>query len=246
MFLLFLAPQLGTKISKFSRLYFFSIAVVAMVLLSSYYWSAFPFDNLCENDGDTSFSGNWTLKNADGDAFPLYLKDEDPSFRRCLQDYFRYKDQSFPFISKWQVEGDEWMSSDQETISDVFGWTSVAVAGIVLLSFLWKAFHMFQGFFKGTYDAVGDDQGIHFSDVPSISTYVPQVESKVFSYPLLACSIDGIDTDLMDWQDPDRPDFKFYELTRDADVLLRGMDVSTKVVFSQIAHFPPNDKEEEG
>jgi hypothetical protein len=40
-------------------------------------------------------------------------------------------------------------------------------------------------------------------------------------------------------QDPDHPDYKFYDLTRDAEVLLRGTDVSSKIVFSQVAHYPP-------
>lgn len=41
------APMLGNTISSFSRKYFFSAAIVAMAIASSYYWSGFPFDNLC-------------------------------------------------------------------------------------------------------------------------------------------------------------------------------------------------------
>lgn len=41
------APALGTSISKFSRKYFFSTAIIAMAIVSSYYWSGFPFDNVC-------------------------------------------------------------------------------------------------------------------------------------------------------------------------------------------------------
>ena len=48
----------------------------------------------------------------------------------------------------------------------------------------------------------------------------------------------GIDPDLLDWTDPDHP-FSFYDLTKDAAVLLRGMDVSENVTFSQIRHWPP-------
>jgi hypothetical protein len=214
------APQLGTKMSEFSRRYFFSLAIVAMSLLSSYYWSAFPFDNLCpmEEEGGMSFVGNWNLTEG-----LRNVTEEDLSYRYCLQDFFRYdrKEKSFPFISKFQREGKEWMTPDQETITDVFGWTSVGVLVAIFLSFIWSWFHALRGFFEGSYESRGDDQGIPFSDVPSISTYVPQVESPVFSYPLLACSIDGIDHDLLDWTDPDRPDFVFYDLTRDADVLLR-------------------------
>jgi hypothetical protein len=41
------APALGTAISKFSRRYFISTAVVAMAVVCSYNWSGFAFDNLC-------------------------------------------------------------------------------------------------------------------------------------------------------------------------------------------------------
>ena len=94
--------------------------------------------------------------------------------------------------------------------------------------------------FRSSYQASGDDQGINFSKVPTISSYIPQVHSKVFSYPLLACNIDRIDCDLLDWTDPDRP-FAFYDLTKDAEVLLRGTDVSSKQVFSPVAHRPPEE-----
>jgi len=40
------APMLGNTISRFSRKYFFSTALVAMAIISSYYWSGFPYDNL--------------------------------------------------------------------------------------------------------------------------------------------------------------------------------------------------------
>jgi hypothetical protein len=100
------------------------------------------------------------------------------------------------------------------------------------------------GLFRGTFETCGDDQGINFSDVPSISSYVPQVESSVFSYPLLAANIDHIDSDLLDWNDPDRP-HAFYDLTKDAEIMLRGMDISSKVVFSQIAHWPPPIKKKD-
>jgi hypothetical protein len=41
---------------------------------------------------------------------------------------------------------------------------------------------------------------------------------------------------------PDRP-YSFYDLTKDAEVLTRGMDISDKIVFSQIAHWVPPKKD---
>ena len=83
--------------------------------------------------------------------------------------------------------------------------------------------------------------GENFSDLDVVNLYIPQVESPVFSYPLLACSIDNIDVEMLDWTDPEHPHV-FYDLTLDANALIRGIDISEKVVFSQVKHWPPNDK----
>ena len=67
------------------------------------------------------------------------------------------------------------------------------------------------------------------------------VESPVFSYPLLACTVDEMDKDMLDWTDPEHP-HEFYDLTKDAQALIRGSDISEKVVFSQVGHYPPETK----
>jgi hypothetical protein len=233
-------PQLGGKISEFSRRYFFSLAIVAMAIMSSYYWAAFPFDNLClasEEFAATDYAGKWTVYQK-GTVFDNVSVDSKV-YKYCLQDFLRYKHEwAFPFIADFQRDGQEWMDSDQEIVTSIYSWSAVGVILIVLLSFMYGWWDGFMGQFRGTYRANGDDQNIPFSDVPSINTYVPEVESPVFSYPLLACSIDSIDKSLLEWTDPDRP-HAFYDLTKDAAVLLRGQDVSNKMVFSQVAHWPP-------
>jgi len=40
--------------------------------------------------------------------------------------------------------------------------------------------------------------------------------------------------------DPEHP-HAFYDLTKDAEILIRGCDISEKVVFSQVAHWPPGN-----
>jgi hypothetical protein len=193
-------PQWGTKISAFSRRYFFSLAIVAMALMASFYWTAFPFDNLCVDEAAASgqFTGVWSTPDVNATRT---VSADDLVFRYCLQDYFRYpkQDKVFPFVSKGQIKGDEWMTDDQESISDIFGWTTVGVFGIVLMSFAWGWFGAIRDLFRGTYDPTGKDQGVHFSDVPSICAYIPEVGSPVFSYPLLACNIDHIDKELLAW-----------------------------------------------
>jgi hypothetical protein len=48
------APSLGSTLSMFSRRYFFNVAIAIMAIISSYYQSAFPFDNLCANESINS------------------------------------------------------------------------------------------------------------------------------------------------------------------------------------------------
>jgi hypothetical protein len=63
----------------------------------------------------------------------------------------------------------------------------------------------------------------------------------MYSYPLLACDVEGLDTELFDWKDPDRP-HSYYDLTEDADELVGGISVREKLVFSIISHAPPKKK----
>ena len=246
-------PQLGTMISEFSRRYFFSLAIVAMAILCSFYWAGFPFDNLCPAENETvnsTYTGNWLVTpfDTEDDTTPksiaISIPVDTPVYRKCLQDFFRYPkgEFPFPFVSSTQLQGEEWMTPDQEDITDIYGWAAVGVIILVALRFAHGWYSGFMSLFRGSYDARGDDQDIPFSSVPSINSYVPEVQSPIFSYPLLACNIDRIDSDLLEWTDPDRP-HAFYDLTKDAEVLLRGQVASSKVVFSQIAHYPPQKKE---
>jgi hypothetical protein len=70
---------------------------------------------------------------------------------------------------------------------------------IVVLKFVYGWWVMFLDQYRSSYSAVGDDQGINYSDVTSRSAYIPQVFSGLFSYPLIACNTDKIDEELYDW-----------------------------------------------
>jgi len=215
-----------------------------MAVVSAYFWSGFPFDNLCENDYPASeeYAGTWIITTGDKvNGTIITVSPDDASYRFCPQDLFRVEGGGFPSVPKFQPEGNEWMTSDQEAATQIYGWTSVAVMGVVLMSFFWAFFRSLRAIFKSTYKANGDDQAIGFSEVRSMSAYIPQVSSDVFSYPLLACSCEGILDDLFDWSDPDRP-FSYYDLTLDAKDLLEGLegfDFAEKHVFSVVAHYTP-------
>ena len=129
------------------------------------------------------------------------------------------------------------------------------LSSLYLLRIIWKTI---QGYFQAQdvsnfiifitlvviltqFQFTGDDQGIPFSSVNFITTYIPQVASSEFSYPLLACSIDEIDTTLMTWTDPHKP-YSFYSLLNDAQGILGLDDDSAKKafnrVFDRVKHWP--------
>jgi hypothetical protein len=244
------APQVGTEVSKISRKYFFSLANVAMAVISSLYWSGYPYDNLCDTGQDVNstypaYSGshNLTLGRSDdllGFYIPLAeseptfinitISPEDPVYKYCLQDLLRLGYSiSFPFIPSQQDKREgEWMTPEQEQVSAVFGWTAVAVIGLVSIRLLLGAYKAFEERIVGDYKvcgrgkwklfsctttlshtlcfllcslmkATGDDQNINWSEVPHISSYIPQVKSPFFSYPLLVVETDTVDPTLYDW-----------------------------------------------
>ena len=245
------APHLGTKMAKFSRNYFFPLTVVVMAVLASYYWSGFPFDNLCAQDStvDSEVVGTWLLQpttdsNSDASSSSsdtiVRVQETDQAYRFCLQNFWEYdRDESrFPFIAEFQRDDGEWMTDDQETMTRLWGWTSIAVIVLVLLKIGHARIRALVHQFRGRYKPVGDNQNINFSEVPSTTLYTPQVQSSVFSYPLLAYKVKGIDPEKIGGTDPDRP-LDYYDLTKDADVLLHGTDVSSKTVFSRVFHWPP-------
>jgi len=236
-------PHLGTGISAFSRRYFFTTALVLMSIISAYFWSGFPFDNLCENNSSEFDPADEEILLIDLNKkeIPIQMSNETKSFRYCNQDLLanmrHFRSGSFPALSIWQTEGSEWMSDDQEQLVDTYGLTSVVCLCLGIAFFAYLSLTFFRKMFSSDYKQRGDDQGIRFSKVQSISAYIPQVSSTIFSFPLLACPVDNLDPELYDWTDPDRP-HSYYDLTKDADELIGDQASNRDKNFSIISHVP--------
>lgn len=201
---------IGTEISRIARVVAMSLSWLSMALMSSYFYSAYPFDNLCDT-GDTVgsspayslYEGNHIIYPAgedESEPVEISIEKDDGVYKYCNQNFAGRGNWDFPFLPSRQ-EGREgtWMTSTQEQISTVFAWVSVGVICTVLLWFLFKLGTVFQDSYYGSYDPVGEDKKINFSDVEHISSYIPQVKTNIFAYPLVVCDTKTLERSLFDW-----------------------------------------------
>eukprot|EP00934_Nitzschia_sp_Nitz4_P002286 Nitzschia sp. Nitz4//scaffold23_size168460//33505//37330//NITZ4_002208-RA/size168460-snap-gene-0.152-mRNA-1//-1//CDS//3329543602//2286//frame0 len=243
------SPHVSAEISTYSRRYFFSTACIFLGVMSSFYWAAFPFDNMCVVEDqyvDDVFVGehNASMSNRNNteSLVTIFVEQNSSVYSFCNQDFILRKTNDFKRFPFFYREGDgEWMDQEQQQLSLLFGWLSVAVMALVGTSFLISLQGWVRGLFKGSYEEPGDEQGIAFHDVRNITGYIPQVRSPIFSYPLIACKCDKIGEQLFDWTDPDR-DYTYYDLTKDADHVLSGTNRRAKHSFSRVKHYPPNTR----
>ncbi|CAB9522978.1 protease [Seminavis robusta] len=246
------APKLGTKLSRVSRRFVFTWMVVVMIVVSGFFYAGFPFDQLCQTEGETidsSYVGEWEITTIEStlnenqawwlgywnseeedQTIHVVVNEGDPAFHVCPQSFLR---------GFWE-EGESFFSEDQQTLVYVYGYASCFLCAGLLLWWFLSFLASFRGLFRGRYkEPKRRDRGISFSDVDLISTYIPQVKSTYFSYPLLVCDVEQVkDETLFSWNDPDCF-YEDYDLTKDAKKLIHGLDLGEKVVFSQIGHWPP-------
>jgi len=133
------------------------------------------------------------------------------------------------------------MIEEQELIVLVFCWSCLLIIAVVCLVYLFQLFSYFRSYFASTYEPQGEDQHIDFSTVPAIDTYIPQIGSPYFNHPLLACVSEGIDENLFNWSDPDKPR-SYYDLSKDAEDFMKekgGLKNKERHIFAVVKHWPP-------
>jgi len=233
------APSLGPYISKFSRRYFMTTAIAALALVSSYLYSGFPFDNLCGgNVSHSAYYGNWKITDGEGNDGSVSIEPGVRSYHFCNQFLGPGKNFAFPALPDSQPSGSIWMTAEQEQLTGIYGWVSVGVMGLVGLVFLFGVLQSIKALFSASYKSDGDVQGQDFSEVECMSSYIPQVNSNRFPHPLLAVNIDHVGVQLFDWSDPEKS-HSYYDMTRDAEQLLKGDEDMCQSAFAQIRHWPP-------
>jgi len=214
-------------------------AIAALAIVSSYLFSGFPFDNLCaENVSHSAYYGTWKVTDGEGQDSVAVIEPTVRSYHFCNQFLGFGENFAFPALPKAQPTGSNWMTDEQEQLTGIYGWVSVGVLGLVGLTFLYRIVRTLQDIFSASYKPDGDVQGQSFSEVETISSYIPQVISNHFSHPLLAVNIDYVSESIFDWSDPLRS-HSYYDMTRDAEELMKGNEDVCQRAFGQIRHWPP-------
>lgn len=142
------APFIGSNLARISRRYFFNIALVVFISSSAYAWAQFPYNNLCDRDTGAAHTSTQEFNNAvllNGTVANITVGEEAVYF--CSQDVQEF-DTVFPFppSPRIQPDGYRWMTQEQEQISTVFGWASLAAVVAFLAYFMAEiqAFFLFR------------------------------------------------------------------------------------------------------
>lgn len=159
--------QYGTKLAKASR-HFYVICIVAHAIMTTYWWTGFPFDNVCEKQESFFYCNQNIVKSKD-----LFL-----TYNGDLGRFF-------------------WMSSNQTKLALFCLWTSVVMLfGGILLTYVYITYVKLRHFFHRSHEVRTQDQMVdltslmEYQDVPC---YVPQLKDHALPHPLIACNIDNID-----------------------------------------------------
>ena len=126
------APDIGPGLSRLSRNYFFSTCLLVHVIMSAYWWSGYPYDDLCQNENGEYFF--------------------------CDQDFLR--GWVFPPLPRFQPVGSEWMTQSQAIITSLFSWTALVMVTVAAVVFVKEILFPFVGsFFTSNYEVRQGFQG---------------------------------------------------------------------------------------
>mmetsp|Transcript_35932 Transcript_35932/g.83825 ORF Transcript_35932/g.83825 Transcript_35932/m.83825 type:complete len:799 (+) Transcript_35932:803-3199(+) len=181
--------KVGPSISKLSST-FFTTAIMMSFIMSAYWWSAFPFDNVYENNG------KYYTINQD-------MLSEITSYFPALPKYQTLIDQPIGLPKEWKDEG--WMSSDQGFIVCLIGTTSAVILFFFVLFYGNKIFQKIHFLIFPSYKLEQSDERSfsHLENRDDVFLYVPQVKDPGLLFPVLSCNISDIHHDFLLWKDPD-------------------------------------------
>ena len=85
-------PKIDTQLASFSKKYFFTTALLALVTTSGFFIAMFPFDNLCKLSEEKEYSGTFEVKFGDDTTGKLSFDSPIPIYQYCNQNLLETSD----------------------------------------------------------------------------------------------------------------------------------------------------------
>jgi len=216
------SPRLGSTISKINRKYFFSATSIIVIVIASYAWTGFTFDNLCAVDEGVNIDSTYEYEIASFDnneTTVVTIDSETQIYRYCEQNLIEKG--FFPAGNPFFKEEFKWMSAQQKLFTEIYGWLSLAVIAVIASFVAYNiGYNMRKD--KSSNSLEVNKTPFHASGV-NVRAYIPEVNSDAIPYPLVACSVKNFDSKLFDWESPYRS-HDYYDLTLDAEDIMEEED----------------------
>ena len=245
------APMIDNEIAELNRNFFYPLSILGLLIVNAYHYARFPYDNVCPNPAKSvskDYIGTYNITSGIDEEFTVSISSSDTVYDYCNQNI--WEEGYFPATSEVQGSelGGKWMTSEQETVVDVIGWSGFGlVSCFVLLKYGILFMQYLYSFYDGTYSPSGEDKKISFSSNEEISGYIPQLRhvSEKMNFPLIACNYEDVDPMLFEWEDRSSPTGYdkwdlWNELPNDVMVeMKRRKKTNGMPLFSIIKHYPP-------
>jgi hypothetical protein len=132
------SPAVGAYIANFSQTYFMSTAFAAMAIVSSYFFSGFPYDNLCSEDvSHSAYYGTWHITDGNGRTTTATVMPGERSFEYCNQFLGPGPSFAFPLSPEKQPPDATWMTAEQEQLIGIYGIVGLTAISLVGALFLY-------------------------------------------------------------------------------------------------------------
>lgn len=147
------SPAVGASIANFSRTYFMSTAFATMAVISSYFFAGFPYDSLCAEDvSHSAYYGTWQIIDGNGVPGTAEILPGERSFQYCNQFLGPGTNFAYPVNPDQQPPNATWMTMEQEQLTGIYGWVSVAVLSLVGALFLYCFVNALKNLFSASYE----------------------------------------------------------------------------------------------
>ena len=128
-------PRVRDAVAQLSRKVFFPMTVMCLAVMSEFFFSAYPCDNLCDSHTvvdattATAYPGSHDLTLLDKTTTSVTVAAGDKIYRFCDQDFL----ERLPVLLNLLFEEHgEWMTEAQESMSWMFGLFAGVMVGLLV------------------------------------------------------------------------------------------------------------------